>query len=95
MLGIYLAPDGNTEDQVTYLHQKAELWADAMSRSHARNREEVEKKCGLPYTAQSLLQCVIPSWPPHYHKLTANMLWHQCIKLLCLKRELCQPSRQL
>jgi exonuclease III len=40
MLGVYLAPDGNTQDHVSYLRRKAEQWAENMRHSTV-NREEV------------------------------------------------------
>jgi hypothetical protein len=40
MLGVYLAPDGNNKQQVQYLRDKAQHWADSIT-SHYTNREEV------------------------------------------------------
>lgn len=40
MLGVYLAPNGNTQDHVSYLRKKADHWADNM-RSSTANKEEV------------------------------------------------------
>lgn len=40
MLGVHLAPDGNTKQHVFYLRRKAENWAAAINSSYG-NREEV------------------------------------------------------
>jgi hypothetical protein len=40
MLGVYLAPNGNTAQHTQYLRNKAQHWADSIISSHA-NKEEV------------------------------------------------------
>jgi hypothetical protein len=51
MLGVYMAPDGNTRDHVRYLRSKAEQWATNMRQASRNNKQEVwlALHCTIPF----------------------------------------------